>query len=618
MASGGMARLHLAVMTGIDGFKRIVALKRVLPHYAKSPEFMSMFINEARLAARLDHPNIIRIYELGERDDQYFISMEFLPAEDLAHIVRKARRLRRKVPVSIGATIAQNVADALQCAHELVDSNNRAMGLVHRDVSLSNVMVTYHGITKLADFGIAKATQVTGAATRAGVFKGKFAYAAPEQVLGKPVDARADIFALGIVLWELLAVKRLFKRSSDAATIAAVENAEVPPLRSLRSDVPQALDDIVLKALSKSRRDRFQSAQEMSDALEEFLRGPSGRASAKDMRAWIVELFGEQRSNLKKGVAQGIGIDEGPGGYVVSPEVTKELGLKSGETKDQSTSPQGANARGSGPRGSNQPTSKPAPAMIEDPDFYDPSGETELGAVLPSGSGARAGIVPKVSWSTNLNDRSPSSTLRAASSAVRNPMNLVDPATSAQQDTFNTPEPSQVQPQQGLFNRATIIGGLAGLAAVVLILAFKIAANSASATNSGQLDITSAPPGAEILVDGQMVGLKTPSLLQKLPTDRLVEIAIQKKGYATWRVSMFFKAGEISSKKVILSELGRVTIRNLRSGGKLFVDEKIVDPRDTLALTPGPHRFRVVVDSKVVQSGTWEIKAGTQVLSLRP
>ncbi len=618
MASGGMARLHLAVMTGIDGFKRIVALKRVLPHYAKSPEFMSMFINEARLAARLDHPNIIRIYELGERDDQYFISMEFLPAEDLAHIVRRARRLRRKVPVSIGATIAQNVADALQCAHELVDSNNRVMGLVHRDVSLSNVMVTYHGITKLADFGITKATQVTGAATRAGVFKGKFAYAAPEQVLGKPVDARADIFALGIVLWELLAVKRLFKRSSDAATIAAVESAEVPPLRTLRSDVPKALDDIVLKSLSKSRRDRFQSAQEMSDALEEFLRAPSSRASAKDMRAWIVELFGEKRSNLKKGVAQGMGIDEGPDGYIGSPEVTKELGLKSADALNQGSGPKGSGpqGQGSGPRGSAPPATKPA--KVEDPDFYDPSGETELGAVLPSSSGAKAGIVPRVSWSTNLNDRSPSIASRSASSAMRGQMNLVDPAAEPRPDTLNTPESSGLQPQPGLFNRATIIGGLAGLAAVVLILAFKIAANNASATNAGQLDITSAPPGAEILIDGKNVGLRTPSLVQKLPTDRLVEIALQKQGYASWRVSMFFKAGEITAKKVILSKLGRVTVRNIPSGGTLFVDGAVVDPRETLSLTPGPHRFRIVVNSKVVQSGTWEVKAGAQVLSLRP
>jgi eukaryotic-like serine/threonine-protein kinase len=305
LASGGMARLYLAVMTGIDGFSRVVALKQVLPHLAESREFINMFLNEARLAAKLDHPNIVRIYELGEIDGQYFISMEYLPGEDLTKIVNKSRKKKQWIPVNVAAAIVQATADALQCAHDLGDETGKPLGLVHRDVSLSNVIVTYHGLPKLADFGIAKATAIPSVATRAGTFKGKFAYSAPEQVTAKEVDARTDVFALGIVLWELLTIRRLFKRESDAATIRAVEEAEVPAVSSIRSDVPKEIDRITLKALAKKPKDRFQSANEMSDALEEVLVKLGSQSPAKLLSKWLASLFGEETANTKKSVAQG-------------------------------------------------------------------------------------------------------------------------------------------------------------------------------------------------------------------------------------------------------------------------------------------------------------------------
>lgn len=350
MAEGAMARLFLAVMSGpgaggepregaptdsdagLDGFRRVVVVKQVLPHLAQSPEFVHMFLNEARVAARLDHPGVVHIYEMGEIAGQYFISLEYLPGEDLTRVLHRAHREKQLIPVMAAARIAQCVADALQCAHELKDDHGQPLGLVHRDVSLGNVLVTYHGTVKLADFGIAKATALASAiSTGVGVFKGKYAYAAPEQVSGKDVDARTDVFSLGVVLWELLALRRLFKRATDVATIHAVEKFEMPPLDLFRGDVPRALEAIAQKALAKRPRDRFQSAAEMSDALEELLGKVSARSSALLIKSWMVDLFGTDRAELKRAIAQGRGFEvrgADPDDVGLSPEKLALLGLK--------------------------------------------------------------------------------------------------------------------------------------------------------------------------------------------------------------------------------------------------------------------------------------------------
>ena len=271
LGQGGMGRLYVAEQVGIEGFSKVVALKRILPHLADSQHFRAMFLNEARVAARLEHPNIVATFELGEVDGNYFISMEYLSGEDLAAILTRCQSAG-PMPIEIAVALAQQSANGLHYAHEMRDTSGKALELVHRDVSPLNIFVTYYGMVKLLDFGIVKGV-TDPSRTVPGVFKGKYAYCSPEQLDGGVVTRQTDIFCLGIVLWECLTGRRLFLRDTDAATIDAVRGHDIEPPSALRKDVPRELDQIVLQALSRQRVARFGTAHAFSEALDKFLAG---------------------------------------------------------------------------------------------------------------------------------------------------------------------------------------------------------------------------------------------------------------------------------------------------------------------------------------------------------
>jgi serine/threonine-protein kinase len=303
LGEGGMGRLYVAEQTGIEGFAKIVALKRILPHLADSPPFRSLFLNEARVAARLEHPNIVATYELGEVEGTYFMALEYLPGEDLRAVMARCES-PASMPIEVAALLAQQSANGLDYAHELRDGDGRPAGLVHRDVNPSNIFITYHGMVKLLDFGVVKAS--TGnPKTSPGIFKGKYAYCAPEQLKGDSVDHRTDVFSLGIVLWECLTGNRLFDSPTDAGTIDAVRTQAIVAPSLLRPDVPVELDEITMRALMRDRDRRFQSAQELSEALDRFLGGRRHRPTSNSVGQWLEALFGTDRAALKKAIAQG-------------------------------------------------------------------------------------------------------------------------------------------------------------------------------------------------------------------------------------------------------------------------------------------------------------------------
>ena len=254
LGQGGMGRLYIAERRGIQGFVKIVALKRIQPHLADSKQLREMFLNEARIAARLEHPNIVATYELGEVDSKYFISMEYLPGEDLVGDHRAAARSGR-MPVEIAAALTQQAAQGLHYAHEARDGQGKPIGLVHRDVSPRNIFVTYHGVVKLLDFGVVRGPERQKSIP--GVFKGKYGYCAPEQIEGGRIDRRTDVFCLGIALWECLTGARLFDASTDATTIDAVRSRPIEPPSTLRPEVPPELDAITLRALARDPARRF-------------------------------------------------------------------------------------------------------------------------------------------------------------------------------------------------------------------------------------------------------------------------------------------------------------------------------------------------------------------------
>jgi eukaryotic-like serine/threonine-protein kinase len=270
LGQGGMAEVWKARLNGPGGFQRTVVIKRILPHLAADPNFVNMFMSEARLSARLSHGNIVQVFEFGEENGEHFLAMEFVHGRDLASIIRE-HRPQGPLPPGLCAYVVREVCRALAYAHSLTDDDGRPLRLIHRDISPSNVMIGFDGSVKLLDFGIAKALSESGDGTQTGTLKGKFGYMAPEQLEGQAFDHRADLFAVGVVLHEMLTGKRLFKGGTDFQTIANVKSMKVEPPSTLNPAVSGPLDAVCLKALERPREARFQTGQECAQALDEIV-----------------------------------------------------------------------------------------------------------------------------------------------------------------------------------------------------------------------------------------------------------------------------------------------------------------------------------------------------------
>ena len=268
IAVGGMAEIFLAKQRAVAGFERTVVVKRVLPELAMDHEFVAAFLDEARLNAKLTHPNIVQTIELGQMGDTYFIALEYVQGVDAGTLLAWHRHAGTQIPVNVACSIACDMLAGLDFAHHLTDDAGAPLGLVHRDISPSNVLVAYTGVAKVVDFGIAKATARVEGRTQAGLIKGKLGYLAPEQIQLKPIDKRVDVFTAGIVLYELLTAKHPFRAESDIATLAAITGTAPATVSELRPDVPLPLSQLVMTALHKSPDDRFLTAAEMQSAIE--------------------------------------------------------------------------------------------------------------------------------------------------------------------------------------------------------------------------------------------------------------------------------------------------------------------------------------------------------------
>jgi eukaryotic-like serine/threonine-protein kinase len=267
---GGMASVHLARMDGPGGFQKWSAIKRIHTHLIEDESFIQMFLDEARVAARISHPNVATVFELGQGQDSYWIAMEYLHGEPLREIMRRAEEINQPMPPEIACKIIADAAEGLHAAHELSGRNGEKLGLVHRDVTPHNLFVTYDGVIKVVDFGIAKFSSRMAEGTRVGTLKGKLAYMSPEQVHGEQIDRRTDIFALGVVLWELTTGQRLFRTDNDLDTLAKVQECNVPRPSTIVRGYPMDLEKVVLKALVKNRGERYRTAREFSRALQSF------------------------------------------------------------------------------------------------------------------------------------------------------------------------------------------------------------------------------------------------------------------------------------------------------------------------------------------------------------
>jgi serine/threonine protein kinase len=293
-----MAEVYRAVMPGAEGFRQTFVVKRILAERSRASDFVDMFVQEARIGSLLNHPNIVQVFDFGNVGGDYFLAMEYLRGRDVQALMRQLRRQNLLCPVPVAAFIAHEVATCLGYAHDLVGPDGKRMNIVHRDVSPSNIMCLRTGGVKLLDFGIAKAAGENTENTEQGLFKGKLAYVAPERIKNEPLDGGVDIFGLGVVLWEMLVGKRLFRGKSELETLNNVLEMPVPPPSTQRPDIPASLDAVVMKALARNRNVRYATGDAMAEDLEAVLHlsGFQTRMLSDLLR----ETFGSDVSNSQE------------------------------------------------------------------------------------------------------------------------------------------------------------------------------------------------------------------------------------------------------------------------------------------------------------------------------
>ena len=292
IAVGGMAEVFKAKRSGVAGFEKILAVKRILPHLSDNEEFVNMFVEEAKMVAGLAHPNIAQIFDLGKIEESYFIAMEYVHGRDLRTILKRAKEKDLRLPLDLSLRIASALCAALEFAHRKKDERGRAMEIVHRDVSPQNILISFEGDVKLTDFGIAKAA-TKASSTDKGALRGKLLYMSPEQAWGKALDRRSDLFSLGLVLYEMVTDQKPFLLGGDGSEMTILEKVrrcEIPPARGQNPKMPESVDRLVMKALARDPDERYQDAAEMSRAVERVIRERQP-LSAGELKRFMELLF---------------------------------------------------------------------------------------------------------------------------------------------------------------------------------------------------------------------------------------------------------------------------------------------------------------------------------------
>ena len=608
---GGMAEVFKGASYGVEGFERLFAVKRVLPNISEDQEFIEMFIDEAKIAVQLNHANIGQIFELGNAEDSYFIAMEFVQGKDLRAIFDRARRIGVQLPLPMVCHIIKDVCEALEYAHNKKNDRQEAMGLVHRDVSPQNVLVSYDGEVKLIDFGIAKAAG-KASRTQAGILKGKFGYMSPEQVRGKPIDHRSDLFALGVVLFEMLTLERCFLGESDFSTLEKVRNVDIRRPSTLNRDIPPELENIVLRALARSPDDRFQTAAEFQDALQKYLYQSGAFYARKDLASFMRDTFhrdiNDEQSKLSefRAYAQA-NIPESRRGGVPDPVVS------SGSLNGATPSPAPAlvwdddeleTSVWEGSKVSKAPS--PPPGRVSRSPFNDPPtvedspAQRPQGASVDTGAGLGTAETPEPAFVTE---------------DARRPQDVPTMDASAQVGMGLPPTLYQRQ-QPNAGRRILILALLACVAVGIAVAAWWALQEKDAAT--AVMNVTSEPPEVTIYLDGRVIhDGPTPIRLQDIPAGER-RMVISAPGYETATKIIPIEAGRLVKLSIKLNEKGAVQRTGLAlhsepSGARIWVDDQPRSERTPIQLddlTPGRHRVRLHKDSYLPWEGDVEVKAG--------
>jgi serine/threonine protein kinase len=552
IAVGGMAEVFLAVHKGVEGFIKVVVIKRVLPHLINNTDFIRMFVDEARLEARLEHPNIVRTYEFGEVKGHYYTAMEYLPGEDLCKALNNLSLSRQLMPLNIAAGITSQLCAGLHFAHQFTDTDGQPLNLVHRDINPANIIVTYGGEVKIIDFGVAKSK--TNVQTLTGMIKGKVAYMPPEQVLGREVDHRADVFSAGVVLWEMLTGRPLFLRSNEAATLYAIMNAPVPPPSKMRADVPRQLDDIVLRAVARSPSERFDSAEQMGAAVDEFM-VHLPRYDARVLASKVEELFGSTRAEAKRSIAQTRSLTR---------NISMVMKLRSEVRADLAEQLDAAVG---------------TPARRYDHERARP--RTESGR-----------------------PRTESGRPRTAS--ARPPL---PPPQDEVSGVLPLAEPSRSQRGVMLVLAGVMVACIGGGVAYVTS---RQGPQQVARLNQAALEIRTTPPGAAVFIAGEPTGLKTPTTLTGITKPQLA-VRLELPGYAPVTRNVDVSTSATASMQLVLAPLeGRLVISDLPARAVVFVDSEEYAAGDVITVAAGQHEIRIVIDGKTVAEHFTDTTTGDQ------
>jgi len=363
VAAGGMAEVFRGVAESMRGFKKNIAIKRILPSLTKNKKFVAMFLDEARLSLSLQHANIVQVFDIGHGEDTYFIVMEYVDGVDLKALLEWRRRINRRVPIAHGLYLVLEICKGLAYAHEVHNpETGEQLGIVHRDISPPNVLISKQGEVKVVDFGLAKATSQVEI-TDPGVVKGKMSYLSPEAARGEDVDSRADIFAVGILLYELLTGKRLFYGETDYQTVELVRNAKIPPIKPQNPQVEPELEDIVRKALAKRKEDRYQNANDIQDALAQYAYSRGLKVISRDIAELVRQCLEDKRMQSGEGKPKTSIID-----HLLQDEIAKFTSVDNEEQEAAGARPLSADELS--PRSS-------APQATPEGGFVDPRGWAE-------------------------------------------------------------------------------------------------------------------------------------------------------------------------------------------------------------------------------------------------
>jgi len=637
---GGMAEVFKAKAFGVEGFERLLAVKRILPNIAEDEEFITMFIDEAKIAVQLNHANIAQIFDLGKVDDSYFIALEYIHGKDLRAIFDRCRASGENMPIAQACFIIMKVCEGLDYAHNKRDSSGRELGLVHRDVSPQNVLISYEGEVKLIDFGIAKAAG-KASKTQAGILKGKFGYMSPEQVRGMPLTRVSDIFSVGIVLYELLTGERLFIGESDFSTLEKVRNVEILPPSTYNRKIPEELERIVIKALAKDPEDRYQHAIDLHDELQAFMYTAGEFYSRKDLAAWMKRTFSreiaeeteklEEYRNLpppappsEPNLPPTPGYGEAAYGAAasVSPAADDaDLDWDDDEIETQLYDRDDHDDYGLPDVG------LPAPAASPGRGLPPPGGRPGRGAAKRTLMGVGAVDLPPPG---GAGLPPPSGTPLATPSPASLPVD--DPfAAPAIADPFaSPPTPAATTPASGLAGGGTAAADLAprakpgGAGKVILItLSILILLGGVGVAawyftrgpSKTHLRVRVTPAGATIQIDDNDTRHPTPLSVDLSPGPHM--LTIRKPGYQMKVKDIDLKAGHDQELDIALEPMavGYFKLITTPSGAEVELDGKNLDSRTDLRLemTAGPHTVRV----QKVGYYPWPL-TGTHQLVVKP